>query len=225
MIRSDRLTWLVCVLLLVALAAPAQAARCSAPKEKAKVQLRMLYAEPGFVQDRNAAGMRNIINDIQGYTSGPWHLPLGLTIADFNMTYQTQMNFRRAKGGGYCVSLSAARITIGYEDMTIFVSRDYPEGSCQFNAILDHELEHVAINEAVLRAYKPRFQKALQRVLRAKTAIFVHRKGEARSAYILELKRQLEPVADAMLRERTQKNGRIDTRESYARIQSQCDSW
>ncbi|MEM7226523.1 MAG: hypothetical protein AAF495_26365 [Pseudomonadota bacterium] len=229
MIRIDRTRIFLLIILtsvgLTWLSAPAEAAKCSAPSTKPKIHLRMKYAEPTYVQDRNTAGMRNVINDIQGYTSGPWHLPLGLTIANFGTSYQTQMTYRKAKGGGYCVALSEATITVGYEDMTIYLSRDYAEGSCEFDAILEHELEHVAINEGVLRSYKTKFQEALKRVLRSKRVIFVHRKQEARSAYLLEFQRQFEPVARKMMRARDQKNAKIDTRASYERVHAKCSNW
>ena len=229
MIRIDRHAKFLVISLATALflgqAAPAEAARCSSPSAKAKIKLHMKYADPTYVQDRNTAGMRNIINDIQGYTSGPWHLPLGLTVAQLGTSYETQMTYRKAQGGGYCVSLTEATVTVGYDDMTIYLSRDYAEGSCEFDAILEHELEHVALNEAVLRSYQTKFENALKRVLRSKKVIFVHRKAEARSAYLLALKKQFEPVAAAMARERNQKNGKIDTRKNYEHIASQCNNW
>ncbi len=198
---------------------------CSPPKAAAKASLELRQGDLQYVHDLDTAGIRKIVSDRQGYVAGPWHLPIGLTVAEFGMRYDTKFYYRKAQMIGHCVALSEAKVTVGYDDITVYVSSEYPEGTCEYNAVLAHEQEHVQINRELLETYKAKFQEALRRVLRGKKVIFTHRKGEARSAYVLELRRQLKRVVAEMVSARNLKNGAIDTRDNYQRLLAQCDNW
>jgi hypothetical protein len=208
-----------------ALSGAGEAAQCAAPNTPARASLDLRLGEVHFVHDRDTPGMRSIVNQLQGYVAGPWHLPLGLTVADLAMRFETKFYYDEAQTVGHCAALAEARVIVGYPEITVYISSDYPEGSCEYDTILAHEQEHVAINRAALQAYQGEFEAALRRMLRAKKAIYTLRKEEARSAYVLELRRQLEPVAADMVAERNRKNGAIDTQDNYRRILSQCSNW
>ncbi len=126
---------------------------------------------------------------------------------------------------GHCDALAEAKVTVGYKSITVYITSEYAEGTCEFNAILAHEQEHVQINQDLLKVYKAKFQEGLRRVLRSKRVIFAHRKAEARSAYIREFERQLKRVVAKMVGDRNRKNGAIDTRDNYQKLLAQCDNW
>jgi hypothetical protein len=213
------------LLACLATAGGAQAALCPAPKANAKVEIVYLNGEPAFDHSVDQAGLRDINSRIDGYPHGTWHRPLGLTASQLGQEYQTEFRFRKASAGGYCVSLARAKISVGYREMTVYVSRDYPEDSCEYQAVLDHELEHVAINQSVLQAFKVKIKRAVARTLNSHRAIRVYNKAEAQSAYILAFKRQLEPLIKSLQSERKRRNGAIDTADSYRRILARCENW
>ncbi|MGI9507276.1 MAG: hypothetical protein ACR2RE_29900, partial [Geminicoccaceae bacterium] len=146
-------------------------------------------------------------------------------MAELGTHYDTKFYYRKAQGGGHCVALAEANFAVGYDDITIYISSEYPEGSCEYTSILAHEQEHVRINREILRAYEGKFKDALRRVLQGKKTIFAHQKEEARSAYVLELRRQLKSVVAEMAAARNRKNGAIDTQDNYRRVLAQCDNW
>ncbi len=203
----------------------AGAVQCTVPSTPARASLDLRMGEVDYVHDHDTPGMRSIVNQHQGYVAGPWHLPLGLTVADLAMRFETQFYYSEAPTVGHCAALAEAKVVVGYPEATVYISSDYPAGSCEYEAILAHENEHVAINRAVLQAHQGKFEDALRRVLRSKKAIYTLRKEEARSAYLLELQRQLRPVVAEMVAERNQRNGAIDTRDNYLRLMSQCSHW
>jgi len=215
----------VAVLSTAALSGAAGAAQCAAPSTPARASLDLRLGEVHYVHDRDTPGMRSIVSQLQGYVAGPWHLPLGLTVADLAMRFETRFYYSEAPTVGHCAALAEAKVIVGYPEITVYISSDYAEGSCEYDTILAHENEHVAINRAVLQAHQGAFEEALRRVLRAKKAIYTLRKEEARSAYILELQRQLRPVAAEMVADRNLKNGAIDTRDNYLRLMSRCSNW
>ena len=228
--RPDRLRFstlrpLAAVLWLVALPGAAMGQDCSPPKQPAKAHLELRHGNLQLLHDLDTAGIRGIVNGVQGYVAGPWHLPIGLTLAEFDTRFETSFYFREAQPFGYCVALAEAKVSLGYEDVTVYVSSEYPEGSCEYDTILAHEQEHVRINREILKTYKPKLQQAFARVLRSKKVMFARRKDEARSAYLLELQHQFKRVVTEMLNARNLKNGAIDTQDSYRRLMAQCDGW
>ncbi len=209
----------------VTLSGTALAFPCSPPKSAAKASLELQLGDPNYIYDLDTAGIRKVVNDIQGYVAGPWHLPLGLTVAGLGMGFETQFFVRKSQEAGYCVALAEAKVTVGYRDLTVYISSNYAEGTCEFDAILAHEQEHLQINQGVLNDYKAKFRAMLRRVRRGKKVIFVHRKSAARSAYILHLRRQFKPLVAEMKAVLARKNGAIDTKENYRRVLAQCNDW
>ena len=203
----------------------ASASVCQPPKEAAKASLELLPGDLLYRHDLDTEGIRGVVNGLRGYVAGPWHVPLGLTVAEPGLRYQTRYYYWKAQSGGHCVALAEAKFSVGYDDMTVYISRDYPEGSCEYDVILAHEEEHVRLNREVLKAYERKFKQAIARVLGGKKSIFVHQKGAARAAYVKELERQLNPVVAEMATARNRKNGAIDTQDSYRRLMAQCTNW
>ena len=230
-IQFDRLRSLMVVVLAAAVfwtvtrPGPALAFPCSPPKSAAKVSLRLEPGEPRYVYDLDTAGIRKVVGDIQGYVAGPWHLPLGLTVAGLGLGFATEFFVRKAQGVGYCVALAEAKVTVGYRDLRVYISSNYGEGSCEFDAILAHEQAHLQVNRGVLEDYKAKFRALLGRMRRGKKVIFVHRKTAARSAYILHLRRQFKPLVAEMRAVLARNNGAIDTKENYQKVLAQCDNW
>ena len=215
----------VTVFWTVTLSAIAWAIPCSPPKSAAKASLQLDLGDPQYVYDLDTEGIRKVISDIQGYVAGPWHLPLGLAVAELGTRFEIKLFIRKSRTPGYCVALAEAKVTVGYTDLTVYISSNYAEGSCEFDAILAHEREHLQINQDVLEDYKAKFREMLRQVLRFKKVIFVHRKTEARAAYILHLQSRLKPLLAEMRGGLARKNGAIDTEENYRRVLAQCDNW
>ncbi len=217
------------VLAAMMLAAPvlpgAWAGGCSARKEAPKVKLRLEAGDPVLDHSHDRASIKRMSDAAIGYTQGAWHVPLGLTMAKLSVRYETWISHAKAQGGTYCVYLGRAEITIGYPEVSVFVSSDYPEGSCEYEAILAHEMEHVAINREVLGAHKERIRKALARIVRSKRALLVYNKGAARAAFIREFDLGLKSALSALALDRNQRNAGIDTESSYRRVAERCDGW
>ncbi len=228
--ESDRVPRLIVVIAvtvfwMLTLSGTASAFPCSPPKSAAETSLHLELGEPQYVYDLDTAGIREVVSDIQGYVAGPWHLPLGLTVAGLGMGFETEFFVRKSQGAGYCVALAEAKVTVGYRDLTVYISSNYAKGTCEFDAILAHEQEHLQIDQGVLEDYKAKFRALLRRMRRGKKVIFVHRKGEARSAYVLYLRRQFKPLVAEMQAVLARRNGAIDTKENYRRVLAQCDDW
>lgn len=60
-----------------------------------------------------------------------------------------------------CTALKSVRAEIGY-DFDIRIDGRFNEGSCEYNAVLRHEQDHINIYMATLRDFAAEFEKALK---------------------------------------------------------------
>ncbi len=152
--------------------------------------------------------------------------PLGLTVGPISARTRTAIRYKKHQHGGYCVWLSRAEVSVGFETLTVYLDRAYQEGSCEYAAILAHEMTHVRLDREAVEKYLPQLRRAISKAVRAKPSIRVLGvKRQARDAYLLYLRRRLEPTLRAMEAERQRENARIDTPESYRAIGDKCVNW
>ncbi len=152
--------------------------------------------------------------------------PLGLTVGSISARTRTAIRYKKHQHGGYCVWLSTAEVSVGFEALTVYLDRAYEEGSCEYAAILAHEMTHVRLNRETVETYLPELRRAVSSALRAKPSIRVLGvKRQARDAYLIYLKRRLGRTLRAMEARRQRKNARIDPPESYRAIKAPCGNW
>ena len=216
-------------LALMALAVAAWAchsaeAKCRAPSGKPKVRLNMLMGEVAVDDSLGRDQIKALSDQVIGHVQGPWHVPLGLTHGATSARYETAFSYSKDRGM-YCVSLTKAEISVGLVELTVYVSNEYARGTCQYEAIHAHEMNHVKRNQEVVKRYQERIRKALSRVIRAKRVIRVYNKAQARSAYVLEFKRAVKTLLRDLIAEQGRANAQIDTERSYRAIFAQCPDW
>src|SRR5581483_5056636 len=143
----------------------------------------------------------------------------GLTIFEYELTSKYEMEVNGSSPGGpfwvWAKSLQASFIT---RRMDLYVSSQYPRGTCQFRAIMNHENNHVAINKRVFRKYLKLLNRRLKttvsiptqaRPLRAASELEGENMLDAR---IKPLVTKLEEQFGAEIK---RENAKIDTPESY----------
>jgi hypothetical protein len=126
-------------------------------------------------------------------------------------------------GGRACLALRSVSARFANEDVTILVDRRYPEGSCEREAILAHEREHVRIGGDTLREWEERIRDELRGLAGRWGGRWLgsgeeRSVGEAVDAAMSDLVARVE--ADAARR-----NARIDTPASYAEVERRCRAW
>ena len=214
----------VAVVAAVAWTSHAADAKCRAPANKPKVRLDMLLGDLAVNHGLGRDQIKTLSDQVTGHVQGPWHVPLGLTHGAISARYETTFAYGKDRGM-YCVSLTEAEISVGLVELTVYVSNEYARGSCQYNAIHAHEMDHVKRDREVVKRYQERIRKALSRIIRAKRVIRVYNKAQARSAYILEFQRALKPLLRDLTAEQGRANAQIDTEPSYRAIFAKCPEW
>lgn len=150
----------------------------------------------------------------------------GLAIARLRTEGESITRETQLQDGRWCVTLSEARFVIGYESpINVFISKRYAKGSCEYDAILRHESQHVEIYEEVLEQHLSGIVPNLVEAIRLSGPAYGKTAASARAAIEGRVNSLISTLADGITTEARQRNGALDTPESYRAVQSQCDGW
>lgn len=223
-----RIAWAVFLIpgLAILSAEPAAAQTCRAPAKAPRITIEAALGELSFDHRLDDQALKKLVHKLERNMHLTRGQPLGLTTGPISARYRTRVRLRRSLHGGFCVSLVAANIQVGFETLTVYLDRKYPKGSCEYEAILAHEMEHVRRNRDAVTRDLPRLRRQVAQVLRAKPALHVREvERQARDAYLLYLRQQLGPSLRAIAAARDRSNDAIDTPESYRAIAAKCENW
>lgn len=150
----------------------------------------------------------------------------GLTAASVRTEGDSIIKQQRLQNGTWCASLAEAHFTIAYDEpIEVFVSRRYPKGSCEYEAVLAHEREHVAIYAETLRRHlKGAAERVTATIVGAAPAV-ARSDFAAREVIERRVNAAVLAVTEEAMREARAKNAALDTVESYRAIQAQCENW
>jgi len=216
---------LVLVLLTVFGANPVQAAVCPGASPTTDVTFDTYPARTKARTGLSRGDLQRLQNRHGGAAKGAGWYPLGLTLAEFQFDMAVTVTIQPLPRGRYCAVPSAVKVTMGYPQFTIYVDRRYPRGGCEYNAILDHENEHVDLFQEHAERHIPWFRERLLREVRRLQPVFVSSPGRAADLVQRRLASRLAPDLGKFNRLAETANARIDTARNYVRIQAQCRRW
>jgi hypothetical protein len=129
-----------------------------------------------------------------------------------------------ARGQERCVWLAEAIVEITLAPR-IYIASELPEGSCLFDAVMDHERQHARIDREELAAGESLIEDAVAEAARRFGPVeAVGRRAEAMSEDIAEVVESAFRHALAEVEQRRQaRQQAIDTPAEYARIGVRCD--
>lgn len=217
---------LAAALLGAASAEPARAAVCKTPPQPASIEVNV--AEPDVVFDHalSKPELAKLAKEHgHGHTKGS--TVFGLTAGQLKSQLSVHSLLEKRRDGVHCGWPARVIATAGYDGpIAVYVAREHPTGSCQYEAVLGHEMEHVAVFKDALRGYEKRLRKALGRALANGSFPVTGRDREAVQAAVgkrfeAAFKRAVAEAA----KERDRRNARLDTPESYRRTRNLCRSW
>jgi hypothetical protein len=147
----------------------------------------------------------------------------GLTLNEFRTETGYTLATATLPGKSRCVALKGIQAKAGSGDLTVLIDSRYRPGSCQYQAILDHEQEHVRINADALSRTGRLLDERLRSVGNDWAGRWVPdseagKIEEAVNGAVADAVRLAREEADAS-------HERLDTPESYDEVQARCDRW
>lgn len=198
---------------------------CLATWKKPIVEIELLFSSPKIDHSKSAQQIEHVAKK-SGYIkpNGLGNL-LGLTHASFAPRIGVEVEYRKSKSGLYCLRLTKVNYEFGIRKTDIYVGRKYQKGSCAYKAILEHEQEHVRINQHVVDLYFPKVEKELERYANSIKPFYTKQLKQATQSIRNQLTFDLKPVLAAFNRDREKENGVIDNAASYSATREKCKGW
>lgn len=130
-------------------------------------------------------------------------------------------------GNRFCFWITGFDVSLRYRRVDVFIAKEYPVGSCQYKAILEHEEEHVRVSRQNLEDFAPRIRRALTSLLipTGQQPAKVISADAARKNVKSISDELLQPVYKEMMAALVQAQKEVDSPKEYARVQSKCDNW
>lgn len=124
-----------------------------------------------------------------------------------------------------CLFVNKVRIEIHLEP-TIYIAREYKKGTCHYNAVMEHERKHVAVDRYIVNKYTKILVKAVNNTL--KHIGYAH--GPFNAAQIPSVQQKIDTVVSSVIgqysenmsTERNKLQAKIDTLEEYERVSKKC---
>jgi len=205
--------------------AAADKATCPSAQEvgvRASIEVRPVVPAVKYRYDAGRAQLTQMMSQ-QGSNAGGHSNVLGLTHGTFKANWQIMPHSIR-RGNYFCHYLKTANVTLEVPELTVYIAKEYQQGSCQFHVILTHENEHVRVNQSMVQKYAPIMKETLYRAVPSVSPIASYNNH---GGNVLEqaLNPTVKFVLQQMYAERNRGNGLIDTSESYKRTSQQCARW
>ena len=162
---------------------------------------------------------------IQKYSASP--NTLGLTVAELkvNMTGEPRI---RQSSRETCVSLKEVSFEIGYDDILVYIDKNYKPGMCQYRVVKDHENYHVAVHRQAMTFFKKDIENAIRKSIAKLKPQAVTSSAQAQEVVnrqFQQIQQDIAPLLKHINMKIKEKNDEIDTPESYRKSSTMCPSW
>ena len=117
-----------------------------------------------------------------------------------------------------CVLPATVEVFIGYEEPTIYLSRDLKPDTCEYNVVLRHEQTHQQINKAALEYYIPELKHHVKKITHNIKPIEIKRTSETEVATGYLTQQYIEsiyPLVEAFKRELVKEQNKLDNHSNY----------
>lgn len=151
----------------------------------------------------------------------------GLMRGGIRTAYRTQMggiSYGAQGRGQSCVWIDTIKVDITLSP-TIFIARDYPQGSCMFNAIKGHELKHLAVDQRLMDRYTRDIRTALAQEMQRQSTYGPFPTAQT-GAVQQQIQSRIVQVMDTTMArlnaDRRRQQQAVDSLEEYQRVNAMC---
>lgn len=204
------------LLLLVLFAIPSRADECE-QLPKPSVTVKLLEETIAL----NTQYSVKSLNNIGALLTRSGQQVLGLTRGNAVVRFSAATAIYLDRTGRWECASPQLALSIGFSPMTVYVAREFPEGSCAYKEIYDHELRHVKTYQDHLKTIEKDLSETLNRRF-ATGSPWRGPAGEARVRIQRELDERWIPYVKREIGRVDAAQALIDTPEEYARVAESC---
>lgn len=153
----------------------------------------------------------------------------GLTVVDHSFERKWVRTITTTKKEGRsCVWLTKFVVDLTPAKAEVFVPREYPDGSCEFDEVYKHEHEHEEAHREALDEFSARLADAFAKadwLPVAGAALEVSGEKEADERLDAAFEKIFAPERARFLEELQKKNAVLDLPENYRWVTARCRGW
>ena len=124
-----------------------------------------------------------------------------------------------------CLYIDAIKVDLHIKPV-IYIASEYPKGSCMYNAVMEHEKKHIAVDRAIVGKYTGVITRGVRKALAKIGAAHgpftqgqLKFEQEKLQTFVQDTIKQYSAQMSA---ERQKKQQDVDTLEEYERVQAKC---
>lgn len=190
---------------------------CPALDIEVSVDVRFNQAQP-FVDDQHS---RSWIQE----QARALHHPIGLTISRLSHTLTAHFRTRLLTGRNHCVYLQSLSLVLEYPNTTVYVDNAYRPGSCEYQAIYQHEMEHVRILNTHQETHLPAWRAKLHTLAHKTRPLLSENAQQAQQEMLHTLDRAVRKEIEQLDKIQKSAQAAIDTPRSYSKVRASCQQW
>lgn len=182
------------------------------------VSLDMRIAEPRFDFGKSKDDLARLKNDSLLHEGR--HIA-GLTVHEKLRRVDAKAAVVKV-GSHWCAYPAEVTVLYHLPAVTVYVAREYPRGTCQFNSTMRHEMQHVNITNAVYTQAKARLQTLLGNRVRSMRPAAGLTKTGAVDRLVSDITEIMKQATDPVESEFERRQAAIDTPASYRELGREC---
>lgn len=162
------------------------------------------------------------LNHLGAALARPGNQILGLTRGNAVARFATSIPSYVDRAGRWECASPQLTLTFGFDQMTVYVAKEFPEGSCAYKEIYQHELRHVKAYQTHLVTIEKDVSDTLSRRF-VTGGPWRGSAGQTTARLQQELNERWLPYIKREIARADEAQALIDTPEEYARVADSCN--
>jgi hypothetical protein len=197
---------------------------CAPYKKPITLDFKTLAPKATYNNRLNTQGIRNLFREHTDPVLGPHEKALGITFAQSRYGVEAQSSATSVKGG-FCVYLTGLDVTFGFKRMDVYVASEFEPGTCEYRSVLDHENQHVAVNNATLKAYAPVFRAEIEKLLARQQPVYTANAQAGMDIAMKNIEQGISRLWSQFQNRMASENAPLDSASNYAATGALCSNW
>lgn len=129
---------------------------------------------------------------------------------------------------GYCLVPEIIKVYVGFSRPVIYISKELPKNSCQYNLVMLHEQTHQRINKTALDYFIPYFRFAAEKIGHELKPIHIEKLTQIDKAtddMTQEFTDRFDKVLDVFKKELAVEQGKLDNQTNYTIEDNICKNF
>lgn len=131
------------------------------------------------------------------------------------------------QNGKLCVALDKIKVYFRARPI-VFISSEFPRGSCEFNSVLEHENKHVKTLRKMHKKFSKPFKEHVQDIILQARPLKIkseYQMDGAMDKISAQMQAQLDEYLVDISNELAREQIKVDAPSEYERVNKTCDDW